>query len=203
VEHGNITFHALRDYVVGDDLRRIHWKSSARIGSLMVREHVDTSLPRITLLLDTRAELHDVDSFEFAVEAAASVVVSASRSGYPVSLVTTCGRSAAGRGFGADAAPLLDLLSGVVLVPSSDLGPTLRRLSQGRRGESLVVITGKTTTDDMLPVFSLARRFADTALALVCDGSDECTVSAPPSVSVIRANDGEEFARRWNQAFAR
>jgi uncharacterized protein (DUF58 family) len=49
---GTITFHALRDYVRGDDLRRIHWRSSARLGTLMVRELVDTSLAHTTVLLD-------------------------------------------------------------------------------------------------------------------------------------------------------
>ncbi|HEX6873198.1 MAG TPA: DUF58 domain-containing protein, partial [Micromonosporaceae bacterium] len=44
VPRGSITFAALREYVVGDDLRHVHWRTSARVGELMVREHVDTSL---------------------------------------------------------------------------------------------------------------------------------------------------------------
>ena len=55
VPHGSITFAALREYVMGDDLRHVHWRTSARVGELMVREHVDTSLPRIVILLDNRA----------------------------------------------------------------------------------------------------------------------------------------------------
>src|SRR5690606_3571425 len=47
---GTATFHALREYVVGDELRHIHWKSSARTGTLMVRRLVDASLPTTTVV---------------------------------------------------------------------------------------------------------------------------------------------------------
>ncbi len=55
VPHGTITFDSLREYVVGDELRRVHWRTSARVGELMVREQLDTSLPRLVVLLDDRA----------------------------------------------------------------------------------------------------------------------------------------------------
>ena len=51
---GNITFHRLRDYVVGDDLRLVHWRSSARTGKLVVKHNVDTSQPYTVVLLDQR-----------------------------------------------------------------------------------------------------------------------------------------------------
>ncbi|MFI6595573.1 DUF58 domain-containing protein [Nonomuraea sp. NPDC050536] len=51
---GTVTFHTLREYVVGDDLRHVHWRSSARTGTLMVRQLIDASLPTTTIVLDTR-----------------------------------------------------------------------------------------------------------------------------------------------------
>ena len=45
--HRGDEFYTMRGYVVGDDLRHVHWRTSARIGELMVREHVDASLPRV------------------------------------------------------------------------------------------------------------------------------------------------------------
>ncbi len=54
VPHGSITFDSLREYVVGDELRRVHWRTTARMGALMVREDMDTSLPRLVVLLDNR-----------------------------------------------------------------------------------------------------------------------------------------------------
>ncbi|MEV2238089.1 DUF58 domain-containing protein [Micromonospora sp. NPDC049891] len=93
VPHGSITFDSLREYVVGDELRRVHWRTSARVGELMVRENVDTSLPRIVVLLDNRAVAHPdrvggvAESFESACEAAASVVTAAVREDLPVVLL--------------------------------------------------------------------------------------------------------------------
>ncbi|MGK5741565.1 DUF58 domain-containing protein [Micromonospora sp. URMC 103] len=93
VPHGSITFDSLREYVVGDELRRVHWRTSARVGELMVRENVDTSLPRIVVLLDNRAAAHPerrggvAASFEAGCEAAASVVTAAFRADLPVVLL--------------------------------------------------------------------------------------------------------------------
>ncbi|PZF86373.1 DUF58 domain-containing protein, partial [Micromonospora endophytica] len=93
VPHGSITFDSLREYVVGDELRRVHWRTSARVGELMVRENVDTSLPRIVVLLDNRVAAHPdrvggvAESFEAACEAAASVVTAAVRADLPVVLL--------------------------------------------------------------------------------------------------------------------
>ncbi|MFU8849382.1 DUF58 domain-containing protein [Micromonospora sp. SL1-18] len=93
VPHGSITFDSLREYVVGDELRRVHWRTSARVGELMVRENVDTSLPRIVVVLDNRASAHPqrvagiAESFESGCEAAASVVAAAVREDLPVALL--------------------------------------------------------------------------------------------------------------------
>ncbi|MFD0823750.1 DUF58 domain-containing protein, partial [Micromonospora zhanjiangensis] len=94
VPHGSITFDSLREYVVGDELRRVHWRTSAKVGELMVREHLDTSLPRLVVLLDNRFGAHPAptgaapaETFESACEAAASVVAAARREDLPVTLV--------------------------------------------------------------------------------------------------------------------
>ena len=81
VPHGTITFDALREYVIGDELRKVHWRTSARVGQLMVREDLDTSLPRVVVLVDDRrAAYKDLTEdgspdFEAVCEAAAPRVI--------------------------------------------------------------------------------------------------------------------------------
>jgi uncharacterized protein (DUF58 family) len=76
-----VTFSSLREYVPGDDPRQIHWRSTARTGVLTVREHVDTTEPTTTVVLDTHPTALGADAFEHAVEFAASVVTILARSG--------------------------------------------------------------------------------------------------------------------------
>src|SRR3954468_13146294 len=102
--HGRIPLHKLHQSVIGDELRHVHWRTTARIGELMVREHVDTSLPRLVVLLDDRRSAHPdavdgtADSFEAACEAAASIVVAAQREELPVALQTVSGHVVGGDG---------------------------------------------------------------------------------------------------------
>jgi uncharacterized protein (DUF58 family) len=53
---GNITFHRLREYVPGDDLRLVHWRSSAHAGTLLVKHNVDTSQPYTVVVFDQRPD---------------------------------------------------------------------------------------------------------------------------------------------------
>ncbi len=83
---GSAAFHALREYQFGDDLRHVHWRTSARRGSLMVRHFVDTRRTQEVVLLDPRATIYTEESFEAAVEVAASVCASGEAAGRSVTL---------------------------------------------------------------------------------------------------------------------
>ena len=84
-------FYALRPYVVGDDLRRVHWPSTARTGELLVRQDEQPWQGRVTVLLDVRRTTTDQAGFERMVTAAASVIAASGRRGDLVRLVTTGG----------------------------------------------------------------------------------------------------------------
>ncbi|NSC24700.1 DUF58 domain-containing protein, partial [Streptomyces albus subsp. chlorinus] len=112
-DEGSLTFHALREYVLGDDLRRVHWRSSARTGTLMVKQLVDVSLPHTTVVLDTRSAAYRTeDDFELAVDCAASVAFAAARSNFPVDVLSESGPVLRTDGAGgSDAEALLDRLA--------------------------------------------------------------------------------------------
>lgn len=86
----DLAFHALREYVRGDDLRHVHWRSSAKADQLLVRQYVETRRSQATVLLDERVTAYaDGAEFELAVSAAASLAVRAIRDDFDVTLV--CG----------------------------------------------------------------------------------------------------------------
>ncbi|MET0496622.1 MAG: DUF58 domain-containing protein [Actinoplanes sp.] len=83
---GTTDFRSLREYVVGDEPRHVHWKSTARTGQLMVREFTDPQRPSLVVLLDNRAAVLAADLFEEAVEVAASLAAAARADGHDVTL---------------------------------------------------------------------------------------------------------------------
>ncbi len=89
----------VREYRRGDDLRRVHWRSSARVGELMVRREEQPWESRATLFLDNRVVAHRgqgiASSLEAAVSAAASIAVHLSKRGFTVRLVTAAGEDTA------------------------------------------------------------------------------------------------------------
>lgn len=82
----------IREYVRGDDLRKVHWRSTAHRGKLMVRQDESRATPQAVIVLDARAARHrgsgPSSSFEMAVSAAASATYHVSERGYGVRLVT-------------------------------------------------------------------------------------------------------------------
>ncbi len=78
--NSDVAFHTLRDYVPGDDRRHVHWKTSAKLDRLMVRQYVDTRRSHVCSLLSIdRNEYASEDEFEVAVSSAASVAMQAFR----------------------------------------------------------------------------------------------------------------------------
>lgn len=199
VAAGTITFDALREYVVGDELRRVHWRTSARVGDLMVREHLDTSLPRIVVVLDDRSSAHpdrrdgSADSFEAACEAAASVVAAAVRQDVPVSLHLVAGP--AGGGY-------LDVLTEAVLRgprrgTDDPLAPTARLLRQQRLGDTLVFLTGRGASDQLGVIGALRGPYPVVLVALFGAGQD-VVPSGGDGVVVLDVADGAQFAAAWD-----
>jgi uncharacterized protein (DUF58 family) len=119
-------FYGLREYRDGDDLRRVHWASTARVDQLMIRQPENLLQGRLTVAVDLRTGIHDPTTLESALSAAASILMAGIRSRIHVRLMTTTGIDT---GFGATAghgAALLDVLAGAELRPGPALLDDLR-----------------------------------------------------------------------------
>jgi uncharacterized protein (DUF58 family) len=88
VVDADISFHAIREYAPGDSQRQVHWKSTAKTGTLMVRQYEETRRSRMVIVLACGDEEYaNDDEFELAVSAAASLGVRGIRDGRDVSIV--------------------------------------------------------------------------------------------------------------------
>ncbi|MGP4104421.1 DUF58 domain-containing protein [Nonomuraea sp. KM90] len=184
---GTVTFHTLREYVLGDDLRHVHWRSSARTGTLMVRQLIDASLPTTTILLDTRGLT------EPAVDAAASVAVAAARAGFPVRVLTGDGALPGSRPDSrpdtrTDAETVLDRLA-LVTAGTSGVSEALRA---ARGGGSLVLVTGDPSEAGR--VAGVRRRF-DRVICVYVGTAP--APAAPPGVRLIRITSLDELPLAW------
>ena len=128
---------ATREYRRGDDLRRVHWRSTARTGELMVRREEQPWESRATVVLDTRLAAHRGEgptaSFEWAVSAAASIAMHLRQSGYKLRLVTGAGVDVDATEIGGEGA-ILDTLADVKLTSTGDISvlvDQVRRRSDG------------------------------------------------------------------------
>jgi uncharacterized protein (DUF58 family) len=201
VPHGTITFDTLREYVIGDELRHVHWRTTARVGELMVREHLDTSLPRLVILLDDRlaAYPHGPDAFESACEAAASVVVAASRADLPLALVLV-GRADPVGGDGrrhTDIRAFLDALAEAELHRGgATLAEATARLRQRRLGDTLVYLTGPGNPDDLGEIGALRGGYPSIVVGTL--GSPDTIPSTVEGLLVLAAADGADFAAAWD-----
>ncbi len=140
-----------REFRQGDDLRKVHWKSTARTGELMVRREEQPWQSRSTLILDTREGAHRGDgpgsSFEWAVSAAASVGVHLAQAGYALRYLTDTGEDLAMVSPAATEGVLLDTLALVQPSRHQSLRGAISRLSGTGEG-LLVAIIGLMSPDE-------------------------------------------------------
>jgi uncharacterized protein (DUF58 family) len=191
---GTATFHALREYVIGDDLRHIHWKSSARTGTLVVRQLVDASLPSTTIVIEARPGVYrDPEDFELAVEAAASIAVGACRANFPVRVLTGSGLLAQTPGGPDGAVAVLDRLARLTLVEGAD--SVIDVVRGVRAGGSLVVLAPGGA--DLDRITAVRNRFERVVCLRIRPGGSGPSL---PGVTLIDVNDLDELAVAWQRA---
>jgi uncharacterized protein (DUF58 family) len=153
---------ATREYRYGDDLRRVHWRSTAHRGELMVRRDEQPRQMRATVLIDSRAVGHRGDgpasSFEWAVSAAASVAVHLSGQRYGLRLLldgTSAGWASSNVTDGGGA--VLDELAVVRLGGPRELTEAIATLARTGGDGMVVAVLGESPEDEVAALAGLGR----------------------------------------------
>ncbi|WP_433165206.1 DUF58 domain-containing protein [Kribbella sp. CA-247076] len=189
---GSADLRDVRPYVVGDEVRHLHWKATARTGQLMVRDYADPDQPRLTVLLDTRREPLSAATFEEATEVAASILFAASTAGHRCRLVTTAGADVAAPGGAVASRQFLDELC-VVGQRDDRAGLLPPVLTTGTSaGGAIVVVTGvRGSAAELAPL--LTRYSSVTVLGL----GEAVGVAPILGAQVILAGSAREALQQW------
>lgn len=187
----DVSFHALRDYVPGDDRRHIHWRSTARTGQLVVRQFEETRRSQLAVVLSTRAaDYADPQEFEIAVSVAGSLGLQAIREDRGVVVRTQHGALR-----GSDRTRLLDDLTAIETSPVQSGLPDVVRAGHAalRSASTVVLVTGSRTETPVLRA-AAARLPGDARTIAV-----RCATGATPSghragdVAVLTLGDVDDL----------
>ncbi|MFB9377673.1 DUF58 domain-containing protein [Kineococcus gynurae] len=208
---------AVREYRDGDDVRRVHWRATARRGEVMVRADERPGRPDVVVLLDDRTNAHDrsgaarhglrfrggprspataradvgdveADSFEFAVSATASALTHFARRGHRVRLLRDGVLHPPG---GADRAGLPDLLASLAVLRPAAPTSLARSIAQLGAGEPalLVAVLGRCGPDDVAPL-ARARPSGWTAVAVLATSGGPASATPGPSGTTPASGGG-------------
>jgi len=193
LSNSDVAFHTLREYVPGDDRRHIHWKTTARLGKMMVRQFVDTRRSHLALIVSTdRADYANEDEFELAVSLAASLGIRTLRDEQTVSVV------AGGKSLPSENGQrLLDAFARVTFGSASGgLHAGAITARKGAANASIVALaTGSVSA--LADVRSAASRLSTDARIVVLRADTAGTLSYRPigTTAVINVPALDEFAQ--------
>jgi uncharacterized protein (DUF58 family) len=191
-------FYGLREYQDGDDLRRVHWASTARVDQLMIRQPENLLQGRLTVAVDLRSFVHDTATLEPALSAAASILMAGIRSRIHVRLIATGGTDS---GFGASAGhgtALLDVLAGADVQPGSTLLDDLK-IGPGTGPLALVTTQSASQTELAGLVRSCGRNHTTLVIFERRNATAErLGLERPPAhCRIIAVRDGASFQAAW------
>lgn len=190
---GGDEFFALRPYVNGDDLRRVHWRASARTGELVVKQEERPRTGRVTILLDRQRLAYTEEGFERAVSGALSTLHAAWKSDDALRFATSGTSRYADIRSRGELDAIDEQLALIDTADSASLITSIDELGKVGHGGTLVVITGS-ASPDLNRAIDNARRSFGTILTVVCDASrDELPVGT------MIFNNPESFARQWSE----
>jgi uncharacterized protein (DUF58 family) len=189
----DLSFHALREYTPGDDRRYIHWRSSARTGTLMVRQFEETRRSHVVVALSgTAADYDEPEEFETAISATGSLGLQAITEEKDLTVLTTAGAlpTVSGRS-------LLDALTRLSMRSSrSEVVAMARQIasSHARATVAVLVFGSPVPLRDVRAAGSVLP-VGMRALAIRTDPYVEASVAAVGSVTVVTVPTLDALAR--------
>ena len=196
-------FYALRPYVVGDDLRRVHWPSTARHDELMVRQDELPWQGRATVLLDVRRGAHTPDSLEQSISAAASIITACWRKRDLARLLVTDGTDTGFAAGHAHVEAIMEYLATVSLSGTASMRAVIESLARSAGGGgALVVLVANVPTAEMDAFVRLRRRFSSVTVVAFGD-RPKCEPkmgSRDGSTNVIVVGKDTTFPEQWDIA---
>lgn len=192
---GGEDFYTLREYQRGDDLRRVHWPSSARTDELMIRQLETPWQSRALVLLDVRSGSYEsTAAFEKAVSGAATIVTHLVSAGFDADLW-------AGDAEPIDASRYGSAMERLAMVkPDSgiDIEAVASRIRQKGGGGALVIVTGLADRPLLSVQQLLARDYPTTVLMGASDSTSQTLVGFHRlGVTTVSITPDEAWAPAW------
>lgn len=196
-------FYGMREYVPGDDLRRIVWRASARTGTIMVREAEQGITDHITIIVDTDRGSHSRDeegvseSFETAVRAAASLGVRHLREGYEIRCDTNAGPLTRPLRGPTSQLMLLDAMSRLELSREPLAKVIMRLVSSPKRDAHNILITPRLGPHEAAQLKLLLNKGVSVlVVALLWDDANADTpgTAAALGCQVVAVHPGQDLA---------
>ena len=183
-------FFALRPYVLGDELRRVHWRNSARTDELVVRQEERPRQGQVVVVLDVRRDGYDEPGFERAVSAADSALHAAWAGGDVVRFLTSNGGDSGPITQRSQLDAIEERLARVAVTSAASVVRTVEDATRSTTGGSLVLITGH-VVQDTIGVATRARRTFGAVVVITTQARED----PPPGVLV---HDGTcDLASQW------
>jgi uncharacterized protein (DUF58 family) len=166
----------VREYHQGDDVRRIHWRSTARRGELMVRREEQSWDPSASIMLDSRSTAHAGrgmnNSMEWAISAAASIANHFLDDGFGIEIYEAEGplhiSGSMGQHSSASQQLVMSRLTDLRPRVTSTMHYAIEAATVDRPGQLVIAIMGRMDAEDATSLLRVRRNRAQ-GLALLLD----------------------------------
>ena len=200
-------FYGMRDYVPGDDIRRVVWAQVAKTGRMLVRESEQGITDRVVIFCDNSRERHSPEmpseTFETAIRVAASLACRHLDDGFSVSVISADGQQLRELRGAAARLTVLDHLAALQLTDQSPDEAIRSLAGYARTRAHMLVVTPHVHASSATQLRLLIERGAGVVVANVMwDETDPLALSRAAAVgaSVVTIPAGASLEGAFSHA---